>query len=121
MKRNFVLVTLCTMALLSATSVFAQKKDKKGESMLSTTQDSISYIIGQDIGGNFKKNAIDVNVDAFLKGLTEALKGNDSLITEARKIAIMSKFQQELQTTSKHDQRSRDQQSRRKSISRRKP
>jgi FKBP-type peptidyl-prolyl cis-trans isomerase len=98
MKRNFVLVTLCTVALLSASTVFAQKKDKKGDNLLSTTQDSISYIIGQDIGGNFKKNAIDINVDAFLKGLTEALKGNDSLISEARKIAIMTKFQQELQT-----------------------
>lgn len=99
MKRTFVLFLLSIMALLgSMDAAFAQKKPKDGDLSLKTTQDSISYIIGQDVGASLKKNEIDVNVDAFVKGLTDALKGYDSLIPEARKIAIMTKFQQDMQT-----------------------
>jgi FKBP-type peptidyl-prolyl cis-trans isomerase FklB len=99
MKRTFALLSMCILVLLgSMNAAFAQKKPKEGELSLKTTQDSISYIIGQDVGGSLKKNTIDVNVDAFVKGLTDALKGNDSLIPEARKIAIMTKFQQDMQT-----------------------
>ncbi len=98
MKRNILLFTVCLVAMLaSANATFAQKKPKKGTVELLTTRDSISYIIGQDVGGSLMKNEIDVNVDAFVKGLSDALKAMDSLIPEARKVAIMTKFQQDMQ------------------------
>jgi FKBP-type peptidyl-prolyl cis-trans isomerase FklB len=91
---------LLSAALLICTASFAQKK-KTGtgnEPKLVTAQDTISYIIGTDIGGNFKKNEIEVNLDALNLGLKDGLAGNDSLIPEALKMAIMGKFQQDLQT-----------------------
>jgi FKBP-type peptidyl-prolyl cis-trans isomerase FklB len=93
-------VLICIMALVLSVSLFGQtkKKDKPNEFRLATTQDSISYLIGNDVGSNFRKNWIEINMDVFIRGLEAAMKGNDSLIPEARKMAIMTKFQQDLQT-----------------------
>ncbi len=93
MKRSVVVRAILLLALVTGTaSVQAQKKVK-----LTDTRDSISYIIGQDIGNNFKKSQIDINVNVLLNGLTAAMNGSENLISEERKMAIMTKFQQELQ------------------------
>jgi FKBP-type peptidyl-prolyl cis-trans isomerase FklB len=73
-------------------------QNKKDNIRMETAQDTISYLIGTDVGGSFKKNQIELNLDIFVKGLSDAMKGNDSLISDARKKVIMGKFQQELQT-----------------------
>jgi FKBP-type peptidyl-prolyl cis-trans isomerase FklB len=93
-------ILICIIALVLSVSLFGQNKKKNDQSgfRLVTTQDSISYLIGNDVGGSFRKNGIEINMDAFIKGLEVAMKGNDSLVPEARKMAIMSKFQQDLQT-----------------------
>ena len=91
MKRSVVVRAILLLALVTGTaSVQAQKKVK-----LTDTRDSISYIIGQDIGNNFKKSQIDINVNVLLNGLTAAMNGSENLISEERKMAIMTKFQQE--------------------------
>lgn len=106
MRKNLFLLMILFLAMTVVTdTALAQKKkekdgkdNSKGGVTMTTARDSVSYIIGQDIGGNFKKNQIDVNVDVLLQGIVNALAGNDSLISEERKMAIMSKFQQEIQT-----------------------
>lgn len=99
MKRTVIFMMLVFLAFVVASDAAYAQKNKKNEGVaLVTTQDSISYIIGQDIGGNFKKNQIDINLDAMVQGLKNALAGNDSLISEAAKALIMTKFQTEIQT-----------------------
>jgi FKBP-type peptidyl-prolyl cis-trans isomerase FklB len=97
MKNPILIIALFIITLLLSTEPTQAQKKKKGDVPILTTQDSISYIIGTDVGGSFKKNQIEINVDVFVKGLTDAMKGNDSLISEAKKMAIMTKFQTELQ------------------------
>lgn len=91
-----MLLALLTLILGPAT-VQAQKKGNNKGLQLVGPRDSISYIIGQDIGNNFKKGQIDVNLDVLMQGMSEALAGQTSVISEERKIAIMTKFQQEMQ------------------------
>jgi FKBP-type peptidyl-prolyl cis-trans isomerase FklB len=49
------------------------------------------------VGSNFRKNEIEVDMATFMEGFKDALAGNDSLIPMEQKMAIMQKFQQELQ------------------------
>ena len=48
-----------------------------------TLQEKISYIIGRDMAGNLKKQGIDVNPDAFIKGMKEAIEGKPSALSQA--------------------------------------
>ncbi len=97
-KFTFLLVLLIPFLLFQAAPAAAQKKKGKGDVKIETTRDSISYIIGVDVGGSLARNMIDINTEVFMKGLKDALGGNDSLFSEQVKMAIMTKFQQELQT-----------------------
>jgi FKBP-type peptidyl-prolyl cis-trans isomerase len=97
--RNTLLIALLVLPFLMLTTETASaQKKKKGDVKIETSRDSISYIIGVDVGGSLRKNLIDINTDVFMKGLKDALLGNDSVFSEAVKMAIMTKFQQELQT-----------------------
>lgn len=95
--KKFPLFALATAILLIAgnSGVFAQKKQKKTE--LKTYTDSVSYIIGADIGSNLKKNFIDINLDVFIAAFLDAGKGADTLITPEQKQQVMTRLQQEIQ------------------------
>lgn len=85
---------LSALLLILPLSVSAQKKSKPLE--LKTYTDSVSYVIGSDVGTNLKKNMIDVNPDVFIKGLTNALAGADSLLSDEARKEIMTKLQQQV-------------------------
>ena len=61
-----------------------------------TLQEKISYIIGRDMAGNLKKQGIDVNPDAFIKGMKEAIEGKPSTLSQAEVQEAMMELQQEM-------------------------
>ncbi|MBJ6118010.1 FKBP-type peptidyl-prolyl cis-trans isomerase [Pontibacter sp. BT310] len=61
-----------------------------------TLQEKISYIIGRDMAGNLKKQGIDVNPDAFIKGMKEAIEGKPSALSQAEVQEAMMQLQQEM-------------------------
>lgn len=61
-----------------------------------TLQEKISYIIGRDMAGNLKKQGIDVNPDAFIKGMKEALEGKPSTLSQEEVQQAMMQLQQEM-------------------------
>lgn len=95
--KKISLFALATAILLIAGNggVFAQKKQKKTE--IKTYTDSVSYIIGADIGSNLKKNFIDINLEVFIAAFLDAQKGTDTLITPEQKQQVMTRLQQEIQ------------------------
>jgi FKBP-type peptidyl-prolyl cis-trans isomerase len=102
MKKVLTSIMLVAILLTSITAS-AQKKKKssapeapKSAVVLQTKLDSISYIIGHDIGKNLKTNEISINQDIFNAGITNGLTGNDSLLTEEETGKIMMRFQQEM-------------------------
>lgn len=96
-------VLLSILMIFFTYEAMAQKKNKDKKSNtkeqsveMATYNDSISYILGHDIGNNLKMNDIQVNPEIFSKGVVNGLSGNDSLISQEETEAIMMKFQQEM-------------------------
>ena len=98
--KNIILTGLIALLLIPSLNSFAQKKEKKkeGESkqLLTSKMDSVNYIIGTNIGADFKSNSIDIRPEILLKGIIDGTTGNDSLIKEADKQRIMMDFQKEI-------------------------
>lgn len=98
--------TLITMmaAMMLAFPAFSQKKDKKAKDakppkeviQLKTKLDTISYILGSDIGKNIKASNIDLNLDMFVKGMQHGQAGIDTVFTKAQVDTIMQHFQEEM-------------------------
>ncbi len=61
-----------------------------------TDTDKVSYIIGTQIAGNLKRQGVEVNIEMLLRGLREALSGQQSPFSEEEQNAIMGAFQQQL-------------------------
>lgn len=62
---------------------------------LKTQKDKVSYIIGIDIGNNFKKQGIEIDPDIMIRGLKDSLNKNKLLLTEKEISEIMTAFRQE--------------------------
>ena len=63
--------------ILAAGSAVAQDKPS-----LKDQKEKISYIIGMDIGANFKRQSIDVDPDIVSKGIKDGLSGAKPLLSE---------------------------------------
>lgn len=61
-----------------------------------TEMEKISYIIGMQIGSNFKKQDIQIDVDVFKQGLEDSLAGKEPAISAAEQKSIMMAFQKKM-------------------------
>jgi FKBP-type peptidyl-prolyl cis-trans isomerase FklB len=86
------------LSLIVALSIvfFVSQVSAEEKLMLKDQKDKVSYSIGLDIGKNLKKQSIDVNADAFARGLKDALSGGDTLMTEQEINETMAAFQKEM-------------------------
>jgi FKBP-type peptidyl-prolyl cis-trans isomerase FklB len=98
-----LLILLCAAMIMTAPG-FAQKKDAKEKDKSGTNApvkmknhiDTISYIIGADIGRNFKTNNIEVNPEVFMAGFMTGKAGGESCFTKPQVDTIMKYFQEEM-------------------------
>jgi FKBP-type peptidyl-prolyl cis-trans isomerase len=88
MKTFFLFITLAAMAA----PVLAQDRPA-----LKDTKDKVSYSIGLDIGGNLKRNKIDVNSDALSAGIKDGVTGAKPLMTDAEVQEVMTQFSKDMQ------------------------
>ncbi|SEM18348.1 FKBP-type peptidyl-prolyl cis-trans isomerase FklB [Syntrophus gentianae] len=65
--------------------------------VLKTQKDKVSYAIGCNIGNDFKQKSIDINPNAFLQGMTDALAGSPKSLTDKEMAEAMMTLRQELQ------------------------
>ncbi|MBK7945555.1 MAG: FKBP-type peptidyl-prolyl cis-trans isomerase [Flavobacteriales bacterium] len=81
-----------------ATAVIAScSNGQKDRAILSTEIDSVSYAIGADIGGNFKRNKLEnVNVLALSNGMRDALDSN-ALMSEEQVQQVVQAYMMKLQ------------------------
>jgi FKBP-type peptidyl-prolyl cis-trans isomerase FklB len=85
------IIALIGLGLLAG-SVFAADPELKSQ------QDKVSYSIGLNIGGNFKKQNIEINFDLFMKGIKDGVAGTKPLLDEAQVREVMMAFQKEMMT-----------------------
>ena len=99
----FMIFLLLTMISID-TSAQKSKKTKHNmaqteapaEVTLQSHQDSISYMIGRDIGRNMKTNGIDVTAEHMSKGLKDGLNEIDSVMSDEVTEKLMAAFQAEM-------------------------
>jgi FKBP-type peptidyl-prolyl cis-trans isomerase FklB len=82
---------ICLGAVGIASFGLAQDKPQ-----LKDQKDKASYSIGYDIGETFKKQKIEVNVDALIAGLTEAMSGKEAAMTKEDREKTLQTFQKEM-------------------------
>jgi len=85
-------MTVLSVGLLAGGLQAADSADS-----LKTTQQKASYAIGKDIGGNFKRQGLDLDADALSRGLKDALSGAKSALSDEEIQAAITTFQTELQ------------------------
>jgi FKBP-type peptidyl-prolyl cis-trans isomerase FklB len=64
--------------------------------VLKSQKDKVSYIIGTEIGKNFKKQSVDIDPDILTRGIKDAISGGKSLLTEQEIQETMTTFQREM-------------------------
>jgi len=72
------IVFFALFLMLSIITVLAQG-DKKIQ--LKNQIDSVSWVIGYDIGQNFDKQSIEINPDVLIRAISESMNGKPSFIT----------------------------------------
>lgn len=90
---------LSVILLMASTALFSQKtrKKEKDEFQLKTKADTISYILGSDIGKNIRTSKIDFSENAFNRGVFMGYKDTDTLFKKEEVEKIMKAFQEEMQ------------------------
>ena len=64
---------------------------------LKTDQDKVSYMIGHQIGGNFKRDGLDVDLNMVMNGLKDGLSGEKSPLSPEDSQKLMTDLQKSLQ------------------------
>lgn len=107
MKKSTLLLLLLSAVMIIPFSSFAQKKDKKNKKSEESTSvsqlpvfknntDTISYIIGANIGQSFITNDITINLDLLNVGIQAGMKETDTAFTKDQIQTIMTAWNQQI-------------------------
>lgn len=88
---------ISVVALVIFFSVVACSQTNTEDIKLSSSVDSVSYSIGQDIGKNFEKQGIEITPALLVKGIEDAM-ADTSVLTDDQIRVVMTNFQKELRT-----------------------
>ena len=72
---------------------------------LKTEKDKVSYMIGHQIGSNFKRDGLDVDLNMLTTGMKEAIAGEKSPLSPEESQKLMSELQKSLQTKAEAKQK----------------
>jgi FKBP-type peptidyl-prolyl cis-trans isomerase FklB len=89
--RMILRLTAAALFLLMAGSAGAQ-----GTPTLKDQKEKISYLIGVDIGANFKRQAIDIDPDLLGRGIKDGLSGAKPIISEQEAKEVLASFEKEM-------------------------
>jgi len=80
---KLILMGAISMALASGISLAGDKVEPKTES------DKVSYSVGYRLGGDFKRQQVDINADMLVQGIEDAASGGEALMTEEQMRTVM--------------------------------
>jgi|TARA_B110000014_G_C20096018_1_gene574496 FKBP-type peptidyl-prolyl cis-trans isomerase len=77
---------------------------QKSISTLSTFKDSTSYALGADLGSNLKQQAVEIDYDVFMAGMTDAmLDGELVKLDQKQRRSVMASLQQRIRDKAKNE------------------
>jgi len=85
-------IMIAAAMVVTMTAGVASAAEKEMESMT----DKVSYLIGRQIGQSFARDELKLNFDVLVKGMKEAVAGQESSIPQEEASQIMKQFQQEM-------------------------
>ncbi len=91
---NMVAGSILCFSVLSCS---ATEPAKTKPAALKTQSDSISYMIGQDVGKSLKNFKSDITMQSFIKGVEDVLKDQQPQITPEKMRELQASFSSQLQ------------------------
>ncbi len=86
-----------TVAVLSCAAItMSPAQEKTATPSLDTDEKKISYLFGSNIGSRMKQDGLKVDLEALVAGISEALAGKPSRLSEEEAAAALEKFQKEM-------------------------
>jgi FKBP-type peptidyl-prolyl cis-trans isomerase FklB len=76
-----------------------------GATQLKSDKDKVSYMIGYQIGSNFKRDGLEVDLNMLQNGMKEALAGDKSPLTPEESQKLMTDLQKGLQAKAEAKQK----------------
>ncbi len=89
MKRRLAMA-MCAAVALSGAAFAADAPELK------SAKEKLSYSIGMDIGGNLKRQSVEVDPDLLAKGLKDSYGGGKTILTEDQARQAITDFQKTL-------------------------
>ena len=89
MKRRLAMA-MCAAVALSGAAFAADAPELKGD------KEKLSYSIGMDIGGNLKRQSVEVDPDLLAKGIKDSYGGGKTILTEDEARKTIADFQKTL-------------------------
>ena len=81
---KLILMGAISVALASGISTAGDKVEPKTES------DKVSYSVGYRLGGDFKRQQVDINSDMLVQGIEDAASGGEALMTDEQMRTVMT-------------------------------
>jgi FKBP-type peptidyl-prolyl cis-trans isomerase len=94
--RKVVIVLIGLVILLPFLSL-ATDEEKAADVELKSYEQKLSYMLGQQIGNNIKESPTEIDVDIFVRGIKDSLKGNKSLLSDEETNQIRQEFSRQIQ------------------------
>ncbi|MBM4250707.1 MAG: FKBP-type peptidyl-prolyl cis-trans isomerase [Deltaproteobacteria bacterium] len=88
--------SLLNTSLIVATVATVGVTHAHAATTLKTDQDKVSYVIGYQIGSNFKRDGLEVDLNMLTNGLKEALAGEKSPLTQEETQKLMADLDKNL-------------------------
>jgi len=64
---------------------------------MESEKDKLSYVIGRQVGGDFKGQGMDLNFPLFLEGIESVYAGAESKLSQEESLKVLQEFQKTLQ------------------------
>jgi FKBP-type peptidyl-prolyl cis-trans isomerase FklB len=88
--KQLLAAALCVAMAMSGIAFAADAPGLKGD------KEQLSYAVGMDIGGNLKRQSIDVDPDLLAKGIRDSYTGGKTLLTEEESRQVIQNFQKQM-------------------------
>ena len=94
---KFIVVTIIFAGLLGSACLAEETPGLKDEKEL------ISYSVGYQIGSDFKQQEVEINPEALVKGIRDALSGAKPLMTGEEQRASLANLQRKVDAQQKEE------------------
>lgn len=99
MSKGKIVTVFAALALLTLVATAAEEKKEESKANpvdLSTEVQKVSYTIGTQIGKSLKGDKIDIDMDAFVRGIEDARNDKEMALTQAEMSEVMNSFRQKM-------------------------